>query len=101
MPDLVGDGVAEIVDVEVAVEADLPAHVGIETDEGLLNFGVRVVISVAPCDVGEGSSTRLGLRADEDVGLRTIRSLLKIDLGHALHMSNAARTSRTKSVRAM
>src|SRR5512138_2271088 len=64
-------GVADVVDFEIAVKANLPALFRIEADERLFNWpgllGPRFV-----CDVREGPAARLELGADQDACLAGI-----------------------------
>src|SRR5581483_3243918 len=67
MADLVRESVAKIVDIEVAVEADLPALRRIEADDGAgqppgAGNRVRLVL-----DIGERPAARAGFGADQDI----------------------------------
>src|SRR5262249_43976709 len=81
MADFVGERVAQIVDLEVAVKANLPALRWIETNQRLRNrfdaLGGGSVIK----DVSKGPPFPLCLGADEDVGTLAVGRLAKADLG--------------------
>src|SRR5262249_53015274 len=83
VPDLVRDGIADVVHVEASVEADLPRLLWVETDERALD-GLLAGRTDFQCDVGEGAPDRLSLRADNNVGGARVANLAESDVGHAL-----------------
>ena len=87
VPDLVGDREAHVVDVEVAIEADLPRPKRIEADQRLPDRAdsVRARACVLPeRHVCEGPAACLGVGADQDARVRNRRRLHEDNIGRPL-----------------
>ncbi len=83
VPDLVGDGVAQVVDAEPAVEADLPRLLRVEADERAAD-DLLLAGPLLQGDVGEGAAEGPGLGADEDAGGCRVARLAEGDVGDLL-----------------
>ena len=82
--DLVGQRVAQVVGLEVAVEADLPGLRRIEADQRLGDRLDRLGRPGLVEHVSEGPAVGLGLGADQDIGRTAVGSLLEDDVGRRL-----------------
>jgi hypothetical protein len=72
-PRFVHEHVTQVVDVEIAIEPNLPASEGIEADQRLGNAPkARTGTPLIVLDVSEGKARRLRLRPDEDIRDRWI-----------------------------
>src|SRR5262249_3780049 len=81
MADFVGERIAQIVNLEVAVKADLPALRWIETNQRLRNRFDALGGGGVKKNVGKGPPFTLYLGGDEDVGMFALGRLAKADLG--------------------
>src|SRR5262245_38294451 len=83
MTDLVSNGIAQVIDLHVAVESDLPWHAGIEAHERPLDLfdGAR---GGAIGDVGERAAQRDALCPNQDPGGGGIVALSETDIGDRL-----------------
>src|SRR5262249_335312 len=79
---LVAHGVAQIVNGEIAVEADLPPLDRIETDERALDRTQAAGALLSVLYIGPGVADGIGLRADEDVRLCSFRGGREMNAGH-------------------
>src|SRR5262249_31064995 len=78
VPDLVSDRVAQVVNVEVTVEADFPALPGVEADHRSLDF-LRPARPLG--HIGEGAPFGRLLSTDQNAGCLTVGGFHEANIG--------------------
>lgn len=87
--DFMGQRIAQIVSLEIAVEADLPRLLRIEADERARNRTGMTGDLLGQLDIGEGAADRMGLRADQQLCGCCVAHVLEANVGDGLPLARS------------
>src|SRR5262249_30733339 len=91
--DLMGNRVAKIIDLEVPIEADLPALGRVQANQRLGDWLDRLGRGHVVEDIGKCPALWLDLRTDQNVGWVRACRLAERNVGDGLHMRKAVAIS--------